>query len=62
MRAVRGTLAKLRNGFLDEMNIKVRYHVITKALMRLGDRWGSAKKLVRLTRITTNLMAIQSAI
>ena len=41
-----GTLAKLRNGFLDEMNINVRYHVMTKALMRLGDRWGSAKKLV----------------
>ena len=57
-----GTLAKLRNGFSDQMNIKVRYHVIRKALMRLGYRWGSAEKLVRLTRITTNLMAIQSAI
>ena len=56
------TLPKLRNGFLDEMNIKVWYHVVRKALMRLGYRWGSAKELVWLTRITTNSMTIQSTI
>ena len=47
------TLAKLRKRFLDEKNIKVRYHVIRKALMRLG-YGGSAKKLVRITRVITN--------
>ena len=52
------TLAKLRKIFLYEKNIKVRYYVIKKALMWLGYRWGSAKKLVRLKRLTTNLMAI----
>ena len=40
-----GTLAKLRNGFLDEMNINVRYHVIRKALMRLGYRWDRQRSL-----------------
>ena len=55
-------LAKLRKLFLDEKNITVRYHVISKELMRLGHRLGSAKKLVRFTRITAHLMAKQSAI
>ena len=55
-------LANLRNVLLDEKNITVRYHVISKELMRLGHRLGSAKKLVRFTRITAHLMAKQSAI
>ena len=37
------TLANLRNGFLDEKSIRVRYHVIKKAPMRLGYRWDSSK-------------------
>ena len=53
------TLAKLRKRFLDEKNIKVRYHVIRKALMRLGYRWGSAKKLGRIKKFATRTARIR---
>ena len=56
------TLAKLRKRFLDEKNINVRYYVIRKALTRLGYRWGSAKKLGRIARITTSWILIQNPV